>query len=699
MNVNETLQQIEAITQRKLTEAKRRERDPLGGLMAYSEKGPKYLLENGRLIGLNLGGIKLNENQLGKIFALKDFRPADLLALNLCNNKLRTTGFLDAASNLRQLHLGWNNLTEFFLPTGMSQLEFICLEGNPRLNNPTPETIQRGRRATLDFLMLSLRVGTLDLYEVKVLIVGEGGSGKTTLWNLLQNRDHPVPDLEQLSTLGIVIKEGWSFEHVDDERIKVLVNLWDFGGQEIQYMTHQFFLTRRSLYILLADVRREGGNFVYWLQIISLLGVDERAEEPLPVMAVLNYQGNVHEPKMPYDEKNVKTLYPKLDIVEHKLDFKKKGAALNSLVESFKEVLCKRMEHLPIKLPTTYVAGRELLAEERKENKHITLARFCEICEKAGINGEKEQKDFSQLLHDLGIILHFWEKDSLADFVVLDPKWAVNAVYEILKHPEVKGVHNGRFNDDFLKKIWEHCGYDHRMRLKLKALMLEGGFDVCFRAKERGNEVYIAPQLLDEHTPNNHHWTEQPDSLRYLFNYPFMPKGIIGHLIVDQHESIDQCDGRTVVWEKGAIFKKNGCRARVVAPKDPNDERNLIRIEVQGDDVDERKGLLRDVRHAIEKVHRSKFPGLVVHEFVPCNCGLCLTSSKQWEYRRDLLLDNKNKNKEKAVEKCSYSHELIPVNNCSTRSLNETNVPNRVSMPQAALLTSPRRGPTKVLPV
>ena len=30
------------------------------------------------------------------------------------------------------------------------------------------------------------------------------------------------------------------------------VNMWDFGGQEIYHATHQFFLTKRSLYALVA---------------------------------------------------------------------------------------------------------------------------------------------------------------------------------------------------------------------------------------------------------------------------------------------------------------------------------------------------------------------------------------------------------------------------------------------------------------
>ena len=49
------------------------------------------------------------------------------------------------------------------------------------------------------------------------------------------------------------------------------INIWDFGGQEVYHATHQFFLTRRSLYVLVADDRKEDTDFNYWLQVVELL--------------------------------------------------------------------------------------------------------------------------------------------------------------------------------------------------------------------------------------------------------------------------------------------------------------------------------------------------------------------------------------------------------------------------------------------
>ncbi len=45
------------------------------------------------------------------------------------------------------------------------------------------------------------------------------------------------------------------------------VNIWDFGGQEVYHSTHQFFLTHRSLYLLVADDRKEDTDFNYWLTL------------------------------------------------------------------------------------------------------------------------------------------------------------------------------------------------------------------------------------------------------------------------------------------------------------------------------------------------------------------------------------------------------------------------------------------------
>lgn len=92
--------------------------------------------------------------------------------------------------------------------------------------------------------------------------------GKTSLVNRLVldqfNRD-------EKKTEGIKTTV-WPLELGGKEKVRL--NIWDFGGQEIMHATHQFFLTQRSLYLLVLN-GREGGEDAdaeYWLKLIESFG-------------------------------------------------------------------------------------------------------------------------------------------------------------------------------------------------------------------------------------------------------------------------------------------------------------------------------------------------------------------------------------------------------------------------------------------
>ena len=61
-----------------------------------------------------------------------------------------------------------------------------------------------------------------------------------------------------------------------EEKEKIKLNVWDFGGQEIYHATHQFFLTKRSLYLLVWNARRakDYEHIYYWLHTIEAFGED-----------------------------------------------------------------------------------------------------------------------------------------------------------------------------------------------------------------------------------------------------------------------------------------------------------------------------------------------------------------------------------------------------------------------------------------
>ena len=119
------------------------------------------------------------------------------------------------------------------------------------LIHPPPEIVKRGQEAVLNYLREVEAQGEDHLYEAKVLILGDGGAGKTSLLRRLYQADRPLP-AEDESTQGIDIHRH---EFADAAERPFQLNVWDFGGQQIYHATHQFFLTRRSLYILADDNR------------------------------------------------------------------------------------------------------------------------------------------------------------------------------------------------------------------------------------------------------------------------------------------------------------------------------------------------------------------------------------------------------------------------------------------------------------
>ena len=96
---------------------------------------------------------------------------------------------------------------------------------------------------------------TKSLNEAKLLMVGNEAVGKTSLLRFLIDRK-PRDPVEK-KTLGIATQEKIETEAWSQVASDISLSVWDFGGQQIMRGTHRFFLTARSLYLLMLEDRRE----------------------------------------------------------------------------------------------------------------------------------------------------------------------------------------------------------------------------------------------------------------------------------------------------------------------------------------------------------------------------------------------------------------------------------------------------------
>ncbi|CAD5114014.1 DgyrCDS3176 [Dimorphilus gyrociliatus] len=140
-------------------------------------------------------------------------------------------------------------------------LESLNLDGCPALRTPPREVVNKG----LEFIqgyMRKLLEGSNRCRKTKLILVGLGGAGKTSLVNRMMN-DTKEGSTDTNVTDGIIIKK-WLLQSVE-------YSVWDFAGQTIYYNTHQFFLSNRAIYILLWNVRLgyEYAGLNFWLNTIG----------------------------------------------------------------------------------------------------------------------------------------------------------------------------------------------------------------------------------------------------------------------------------------------------------------------------------------------------------------------------------------------------------------------------------------------
>jgi GTPase SAR1 family protein len=571
----------------------------------------------------NLKRLSLHENQLKSVPA-ELWKLTNLTHLYLYGNQLMSVSVeLRKLINLTLLHLGRNQLTSVPAELGnltnledlylyenklrslpvelerLTKLQRLKLENNP-LETPPPEVVANGVEAIRNYFRQLEKGGKDYLYEGKLLIVGEAGAGKTTLGKKIEDENYKLREDEE-STPGIDVIE-WYFGMKGGQDFRV--NMWDFGGQEIYHATHQFFLTKRSLYALVADDRKEDTDFNYWLNVVELLSDNS------PVLIVKNEKQDRHR------EINESALRGQFSNIKEILATNlETNRGLSEIKREIRHHMSK-LPHVGTELPKTWVKVREALEDD--ERNYISLEEYSEICERNGFTEEKDKLQLSGYLHDLGVCLHFQDDILLRRTVILKPDWGTDAVYKVLDDEAVI-KNKGRFRQSDIDKIWAEPRFAG-MHAELLRLMIN--FKLCYEI--RGTGEYIAPELLGKNQPG-YDW-EEGNNLILRYTYEFMPKGIVTQLIVAMHQSIDD---HRLVWREGVILEKDETRAEVIE----NYGKREIRIRVAGK---HRKELMTIATYELDKIHDT-YKQLKYSKWIPCNCDECKGEQEPHFYRHDIL--------------------------------------------------------------
>lgn len=402
------------------------------------------------------------------------------------------------------------------------------------------------------------------LNELKVVFLGDGGAGKSlTVARLLEGGAIP-PDFDGEATPGISIcHRNYT---LDGQTIQV--HFWDFGGQEILHSMHRMFLTQRTLYVVLLNVREDtqDSRARYWLHNIRSFADGQ------PVLMVLNQMDQ--NPNASINESGLRSAYPALTEIVRLSALKDTPEEFN---RHFTDALLRQISKADT-LQSAFLPAWIRLKERLRnlEEHYITSDRYMELSEECGVEqSRKLRRALLEWFNDLGVSFCYQGSRKLEDYVILRPDWITNAIYILLYNP-IPGMNNGIVPHEsifrMLSKDGERNGSLKRVLPGVYYRSLEVKFvlDVIrqFRLSYPvgGDHEFIPMLCVKNEKPVAQQYALDADTLEFRIVYEYLPNNVIHRLMVGMNREL----AMEHVWLTGALFRQttSGLSAVVMSEGD-----------------------------------------------------------------------------------------------------------------------------------
>ncbi|CAM9859843.1 unnamed protein product [Chrysoparadoxa australica] len=127
----------------------------------------------------------------------------------------------------------------------------LGLHDNP-WQKPPALVVEQNSPEAISSWYRDVEAGKLKSNKLKVVLIGEGYAGKTSILRRMKDEDAPLPEASvEDRTVGIERQKSFGLTSSGTVEAK----FWDFAGQREYFSYHQLFLTPGALYLLVVDLK------------------------------------------------------------------------------------------------------------------------------------------------------------------------------------------------------------------------------------------------------------------------------------------------------------------------------------------------------------------------------------------------------------------------------------------------------------
>jgi len=451
---------------------------------------------------------------------------------------------------------------------------------------------------------------------------------KSSTLNQHQNKNMEAKQNRNRNRNTIAIEE----EKKEDKNNHVEFSTWDFAGQHDYYNTHHYFLSNRSMFLVLyrMDQGMKGlESLDFWLKSLSSHlnqnYCDEKGKPFYSIVIIGTFLDSINDNQS--EEKNsrkdkVMEIYKKYGLKSPPSYFEVSCSTLENIEELREIIFNISLSHsyMGESISVGYLIIEKSIIRLRKLKQDRPIIEIRDLIKHTQSQFQSSfdigfTKRALRLLHEWGICIYFDNPKELSNIVVLDPQYLTKKILgDLFKADESTRQTriNGIIDYSQLSNIWK--GPTHLIDTYLSLLEK---FEVCFIVEDQqngnengngnGNEKkLIIPNLLSEDNIRiiedklKRKWsTTIPLStieIERIFSFNQVPSELVSRLLVRFHDKIVD----NIIWRRGVLLKHfNDENESVLCLLEVKIVENLFEIRIRGK---ERKKCLEMMKYIYEEV-------------------------------------------------------------------------------------------------